>query len=105
MNALVLSIIIGLVVGIVDIIPMIIKKLPIYTTIAAFIHYFFVSIVIMNIDLPFIPWWIEGGIVGLALMIPMLIHVGHTDRKPLSIIAANALILGELVGVASHYLK
>ena len=104
MDKLVFSVIIGLVAGIIDIIPMIVQKLPRYSTVAAFFHYFFVSIVILNVDIPHIVWWLEGGLLGLALVIPMLIHVGYTDKKPLPIITLNAILLGALVGVAGHYL-
>lgn len=41
MDKLVFSVIIGLVAGIIDIIPMIVQKLPRYSTVAAFFHYFF----------------------------------------------------------------
>jgi len=104
MNTLLLSIIIGLVAGTVDAIPMIIQKLPRYSTVSAFIHFFFVSIVIVNITLPPVPWWLQGGLISLALMIPMLIHVGATDKKPLPIITINAIVIGTLVGIAGHYL-
>lgn len=105
MNILLLSVIIGLIVAMIDIIPMIIQKLPAYTTVAAFIHYFFVSVVIVNIDLPYIPWWLKGGVVGLALMIPTLIHVGQTDKKPLPVITVNAIVLGTLAGIVGHFLS
>ena len=103
MDKLVFSVLIGLIVGIIDIIPMIIQKLPRYTTVSAFFQYFFVSIVILNIDIPHVAWWLEGGIVGLALIIPMLVHVGHSDKKPLPIIAFNAIFLGTLVSIAGYY--
>ena len=105
MDKLLFSVLVGLVVGIIDIIPMILQKLPRYTTASAFFQYFFVSIVILNVDIPHIVWWLEGGVVGLALVIPMLIHVGHTDKKPLPIIALNAILLGTLVGFVGHYLS
>ena len=89
---------IGLGAGIADIVPMIAQKLPAHSTVSVFLHYFFVSIVIVNMDLPHIPWWIEGGVVGLALTIPMPIQVGH-------VIAANAVVLGTLVGIAGHLLR
>ncbi|MDR2906518.1 MAG: hypothetical protein LBU91_00815 [Bacteroidales bacterium] len=104
MDKLLLSVIIGLVAGIIDIIPMIVQKLPKYSTAAAFFYYFFISIVIVNIDLPHIAWWLEGGLISFALIIPMLIHVGHTDKKPLPIITANSIIIGTLVGIAGHFL-
>ncbi|MDR2938307.1 MAG: hypothetical protein LBU92_05150 [Prevotellaceae bacterium] len=103
MDKLLLSVLIGLAAGVVDIIPMLVQKLPKYSTVAAFFQYFFASIVIVNIDLPHVIWWLEGGLISLALMLPMLIHVGHTDKKPLPIITANSIIIGTLVGVAGHY--
>ena len=105
MDTLLLSVIIGIAAGIIDIAPMIIQKLPKYSTVAAFIYFFFISIIIVNIDLPHIPWWLEGGLISFALMIPVLIHFGHTDKKPLPIIAANTIIIGTLIGIAGHYLK
>lgn len=105
MNILLLSVIIGLVIAVIDVIPMIIQKLPARTNVAAFIHYFFVSVVIVNIDLPFIPWWLEGGIIGLALMIPTLIQVSQTDKKSLPVITINAIVLGTLAGVAGYFLS
>jgi hypothetical protein len=105
MDALLLSVIIGIAAGIIDITPMIIQKLPKHSTVASFVYFFFISIVIVNIDLPHIPWWLEGGLISFALMIPVLIHVGHTDKKPLPIIAANTIIIGTLIGIAGHFLK
>jgi hypothetical protein len=103
MDRLLLSILLGVIIGIIDIIPMIIKKLPRYSTISAFFHFFFTTIVIVNIDIPYIVWWLEGAIIGFALMIPMLIHVGHSDKKPLPIIAINAIVLGSVAGIVSHF--
>ena len=97
MDKLLFSAIIGLIAGVIDIIPMIMQKLPRYSTVSAFFHYFFVSIIIL--------WWLEGGVVGLALTIPMLIQVGHSDKKSLPIIAFNAILLGTLVGLAGHYIS
>lgn len=105
MDKLLLSVILGLGAGIIDIIPMLVQKLPKHSTISAFVYYFFISIVIVNVDLPHIPWWLEGGLISFALMIPMLIHIAHTDKKPLPIISANAIIIGTLVGVAAHFLS
>lgn len=102
MDKLLFSAIIGLIAGVIDIIPMIMQKLPRYSTVSAFFHYFFVF---LNVDIPHIPWWLEGGVVGLALTIPMLIQVGHSDKKSLPIIAFNAILLGTLVGLAGHYIS
>lgn len=55
MDKLFFSAIIGLIAGVIDIIPMIMQKLPRYSTVSAFFHYFFVSIIILNVDIPHIP--------------------------------------------------
>lgn len=104
MDKLLLSILLGLAIGIIDIIPMIIKRIPTYSTVSAFIHYFVATIVIINIDIPQLPWWLKGGVLGFALMLPMLIHVGHTDKKPLPIITINAIILGSVAEIVSHFI-
>lgn len=103
MDKLIFSIVVGLVAGTVDVIPMIIQKLPRRSIASAFFHYLFVSIVILNIEIPHIAWWLEGGIVGLALTIPMLIQISDSDKKSLPIIAMNGLLLGSIVGFIGHY--
>ncbi len=104
MDKLSLSLILGLIIGIIDIIPMIIKKLPLYSTVSAFIHYFVATIIIVNIDIPQLPWWLEGGVLGLALMLPMLIHIGHTDKKPLAVVTINAIVLGSVAEMVSYFI-
>lgn len=96
MDKLIFSAIIGLIAGVIDIIPMIMQKLPRYSTVSAFFHYFFVSIIILNVDIPHIPWWLEGGVVGLALTIPMLIQVGHSDKKSLANNSIQCHIIGNI---------
>ena len=103
MDTLFFSILLGIVLGAIDIVPMIIKKLPRYSITASFVHFLVATVLIVHVDIPHIIWWLEGGIIGFALMIPMLIHVGHTDKKPLPIIAANAILFGTIAGIVSHY--
>jgi hypothetical protein len=71
--------------------------------VSAFLQYFFVSIVIVNIDLPGIAWWLKSGIVSLALACPILVIVSEKDKKAVPAIAAMSIILGTLIGVAGHY--
>lgn len=104
MNTLPLSILAGIAIGVIDIVPMLKLRLPRYTIVAAFIHYFVATVVIFHAHIPGVPWWLKGGLLGLALMLPMLIHVGHGDKKPLPIIAANAVVLGSLAGILAQYL-
>jgi len=105
MDTLLLSVLIGIVAGTIDIIPMIVQKLDKRSTISAFLQYFFVSIVIVNIDLPHIAWWLQGGLISVALALPVVVIVLAQDKKAVPIILTTAAILGTLIGVAGHYLK
>jgi len=104
MDKLLLSAIIGIVAGIIDIIPMVIQKLDKRATISAFLQYFFVSIIIVNIDLPHIVWWLQGGLISVALALPVVVLVSKQDKKAVPIILTLAAILGTLIGIAGHYL-
>ena len=105
MDTLILSALIGLAAGIIDIIPMIIKKLDKRATISAFLQYFFLGIIIVNIDLPHIIWWLEGALISLAFTLPIVILVSKEDKKSVPIIIINSVVLGTLIGIAGHFLK
>lgn len=105
MRTLVISMMIGIVVGIIDILPMIIQKMDKRAILSAFFQYFFVSIIIININLPGIIWWLQGSIIALALSIPIIIIVSEKDRKAVPIIATMSIILGALISIFGHFLK
>ena len=105
MDTLILSVLIGFAAGIIDIIPMLIKKLDKRASTSAFLQYLFLGIIIVNIDLPYIAWWLEGGIISLAFTLPIVLLVSKEDIKSVPIIIANSVILGTLIGIAGHFLK
>jgi hypothetical protein len=105
MNGWLISLVIGVAAGAIDILPMVLQKMAKRAIVSAFLQYFFVAIVIVNISLPGIPWWLQGGIVSLALSLPIIAIVTEKDKKAGPIIAAMAVFLGTLIGVAGHFLK
>lgn len=105
MNIILLSVLIGVVAGAIDALPMILKKLPKRAIVSAFLQYLFVSVIIINIDLPNVVWWIEGGLIALMMAIPIVIIIAETDKKSVPIILANAVVLGTLIALAGHFLK
>lgn len=105
MNIILLSVLISIVVGAIDALPMILKKLPKRAIVSAFLQYLFVSVIIINIDLPNLVWWIEGGLIALMMAIPIIIIIAETDKKSVPIILANAVVLGTLIALAGHFLK
>jgi hypothetical protein len=63
------SILLGLGLAVADVIPMIAQKLPRYSIVASFMHFFTATIIIVHIKLPYIPWQLYGGIIGLILSV------------------------------------
>jgi len=104
MKTFYISIFIGTAAGLIDILPMIAQRLEKKTIISAFIHYFVVSLLIVNIDLPGIVWWFQGPMISFILAVPVMIIVSKNDKKAVPIIFAMSLILGTLIGIAGHYL-
>jgi hypothetical protein len=104
MKTLMLSMVIGVAAGIIDILPMLIQKMNKASIISAFLQYFFISIIIINIELPEIAWWLKGSLISLALALPVVIIVSEQDKKAVPIICTMAIILGALIGIAGHYL-
>lgn len=105
MKSMFVSMAIGVIAGAIDIIPMIIQKLEKRAIVSAFLHYFFVSIVIVNIDLPGVVWWLQGGIISFALAIPIIIIISGSDKKAVPIISTMSVIIGTLIGIAGHLLR
>jgi hypothetical protein len=103
MRLILISITIGIVAGIIDIIPMIAQKLPLRATLSAFLQYLFVSIVVVHIKLPIFPWWTQGSIISLCLALPIIVLVSENDKTAPLIISIMAVVLGALIGIAAHF--
>ena len=105
MNRLLFSAVIGVIAGFVDIVPMVFKKLKPTAIVSAFLQYFFVSIVILNLDLPGVVWWLQGALTAVALSLPIVILISENDRKSVPIVVSMAVILGTLIALAGHYFR
>jgi hypothetical protein len=101
MNNLLIALAIGLAAGIIDVVPMIIMKLEKRANIAAFLHYFFLGIIIPFIDFG-LPGWLTGIIVAVMVAIPTMIVVYPDDKKAFIPMIAFALLLGAGIGWAGE---
>ena len=104
MNTILISIAIGIAAGLLDILPMVLQKQEKSAIISAFLQYFFVAIIIVNINLFNLPWWLQGGLIALALALPVVVIVAEKDKKAAPIICGNAIILGTLISLAGQML-
>lgn len=99
MNDFLIAVIIGLVAGLIDVIPMIIMKLEKAANISAFVHYFVLGLII-----PFVSWdiapWIKGIIISFLSALPVMIIVFPKDKKAIIPMIVFSLILGAGIGIA-----
>lgn len=90
---------IGIIAGIIDIIPMLITKQDKNACLSAFLHW-----VALGLLIPFINWelkpWLTGLIVAELTAIPFMVLVFPKDPKALIPISLFSAVLGIGVGVA-----
>jgi len=104
MNEILLTLLIGTIVGIIDILPMIKMKLDRYAISSAFVFYFIMPFIIFNLELFNNLWWLKGGIVTLLLSAPVIILVSKADKKSVLPISFMAIVLGTIIGITGNFL-
>jgi len=99
MTNILIALLIGIVAGIIDVIPMIIMKLDKTANWSAFIHW-----VVLGLIIPFVHWdidpWLKGLIIGELMTLPIIIIVAPNDKKSLIPIILFSAILGMGVAIA-----
>ena len=99
MNPIVVGILLGIVAGIIDVIPMILKKLSWDANLSAFAMWVIVGFFIAAIDLNINPI-LEGILIALLTLVPCAILIGWKEPKSLIPILSMTIILGGLLGFA-----
>ncbi len=97
MNPILTGILLGIVAGIIDVIPMIIKKLTWDANISALTMWIVVGFFIAVIDLNIQPI-IEGVLIALLTLLPCAILIGWKEPKSLIPILVMTILLGGLLG-------
>lgn len=104
MKTFLLTCLIGMIAGAIDILPMIKMKLDRHSIASAFIFYFILPFVILDIDLFGLAWWLKGGVTGLSMALPIIILVAKEDKKSAPPMLIMSAVLGTLIGIAGHFL-
>jgi len=101
MNEILIALIIGIIAGIIDVIPMIIQKMDKYANLSAFSHW-----VVLGLIIPFVSWdisaWLKGLIIAEISAIPILLIVAPKDKKAVIPISIMSAILGIAVAIAGE---
>ena len=97
MKTVLIALAIGTVAGIIDVIPMIIKRLDRSANLSAFAHW-----VVLGLVIPFVNWnmepWLKGLLLGELSAIPIIIIIYPKDKKSLIPILLSSAVLG--IGIA-----
>jgi len=97
LNDVWIALLIGIVAGIIDVIPMIIQKMDKYANLSAFTHW-----VMLGLIIPFVSWnitpWLKGLLIAELAAVPVLLMVAQQDKKAIIPIAAMSAFLGAAVG-------
>jgi hypothetical protein len=105
MRSIFFTLLIGCIVGIIDILPMIKMKLDKYAISSAFIFYFIMPFIIFNLKILENLWWLKGGLITFVLSIPTIIIISKADKKSIIPITSMAIVLGTCIGFAGHFLN
>lgn len=103
MKEILLTLLIGIIAGVIDILPMIKKKLDKYAILSAFAHYLIAPFVIFNTEWFGIAWWLKGGVITLLLAVPVIILAAKDDKKSAVPMLVMSALLGTLIGVVGNF--
>ena len=103
MKGFFITLLIGVIAGVIDVLPMIKMKLDKYSIFSAFVQYLVVTFVIFNTELFGIVWWLKGGVTALALAVPIMILVAKEDKKSIPPMVIMSAVLGTLIGITGHF--
>jgi hypothetical protein len=100
MSRLFISLLIGLVAGVIDVAPMIVLKIGRRDCISAFVHWIVVSVLIAYVQMP-VASWLKGIVVAVLSCLPVVISVSEKDPKSIVPILIMSVVLGAAVGFAT----
>jgi len=103
MKRILIGLVVGAFAGIIDMIPMVIRKLPAEAKISAFLMWMVAGFFISTIDLKTNPL-LKGIIVAVLVLLPCAILIGWNDPTALIPISLMTIVLGGLVGFAVNTL-
>jgi hypothetical protein len=104
MKLFIISIVIGTAAGILDVAPMVLRRMPRRSILSAFFQYFFVTIIIAHTAFPGVVWWLKGSLIALALAVPVMIIVSEKEKSAVPAMIANSIAIGFLISAALRIL-
>lgn len=106
MKFFLLTLLVGIIAGVIDVLPMFKMKLDKYSIVSAFVYYLIMPFIVFNVKwFGEQLWWLRGGITALLIAIPTIILVAKEDKKSAIPMVIMSILLGSVVGVYGHFLE
>lgn len=100
MSKFIRAISIGVLAGVIDVVPMVLQKIDMYANASAFTHWVVMGIILSYLRTP-LASWLQGLLIGELSVVPfILIVVKDSPGSVLPMVVMSA-ILGTLVGILS----
>jgi hypothetical protein len=99
MSKIFIALIIGIIAGTIDVVPMIIQRIDKYACMSAFVQW-----IVLGLIIPYVNWdvqpWLKGLVIAEMAALPIMIIVFANEPKSIIPIAIFSAVLGILVGIA-----
>lgn len=99
MRSLFVGLCVGAVAGILDILPMLLRRMPARAILSAFIQWLVLGLVIAHVRSP-LPQWANGLAVGALCSVPIVLIVSEKEPSSVPVILGTSVVLGTLCGLA-----
>lgn len=103
MKTILLTALIGVIAGVIDVLPMLKMKLDRFSVASAFVFYLIMPFIIFNTNLFGMVWWLKGAVITAALAAPVIILVAKEEKKSILPMILTSAVLGTLIGAAGHF--
>lgn len=105
MKKLLIMLLIGVIAGGIDVLPMIKMKLDKHSIASAFMFYLFLPFIILNVNLFGLVWWLKGALIAIMMATPVIILVSKSEKQSVVPMAITSMVIGTLISIAGHLLK
>jgi len=99
MNSLLVGLIVGAGAAVLDVLPMVLRKMSAANAASAAVQWIVVGLVIAHLDTG-LPSWANGLAAGILCALPIAILVSASEPKSVPVILATSAVLGTLCGFA-----
>lgn len=99
MRSLFIGLGVGIAAGILDILPMLLRKMPARAVASAFVQWLVLGLVIAHLRSP-LPSWANGLAAGLLCAVPIVLLISEKEPSSVPIVLCTSAVLGALCGIA-----